>query len=227
MTETFDEVWEERYAGDPAYRNHYPWSAVVTFLLQKHPFQKGREETDVLEIGCGTGNNLWCAAREGFRVSGVDGSQTAIAYANAWFDREELSGDLRVGDFTSLPFSDNSFDLAFDRAAISLTTREGAQVAVGELARVVKPGGRVLLTPYSDRCSSFHKVSDGDGVIRDIQIGSVTGSGGQVRFYGKQEVYDLFDAGWRILSLKHVEETEMTSPGRMIHAEWHVVAERL
>ena len=34
------------------------------------------------------------------------------------FEREGLSGDLRVGNFTSLPFDDNSFDLVIDRASL-------------------------------------------------------------------------------------------------------------
>lgn len=227
MPETFDNVWEERYRNDASYRTHYPWSSVVSFVFTCRPRERAPGETTILEIGCGNGNNLWFAAREGFQVAGVDGSSTAVGYAREWFEREALQGDLRVGDFTDLPFADASFDLAFDRAALSLTTVEGAQAAMAELRRVVRKGGRILLTPYSDRCSGFHSMPDAHGVVRGIDFGSVTGGGGQVRFYGLTDAKKLVEDGWKILSLKHVEEVEMAKPARMVHGEWHLLAERV
>ena len=37
----------------------------------------------ILEVGCGMGNNLWFAAREGCRVSGLDAVESAIRFARA------------------------------------------------------------------------------------------------------------------------------------------------
>jgi SAM-dependent methyltransferase len=227
MADTFDEVWEDKYKGDENYRNHYPWSNIVSLIMSSYSKVSRREDISILEIGCGNGNNLWFAAREGFSVAGIDGSETAIQYAREWFAKESLSGDFKVGNFADLPFENESFDLAFDRAALSLTTKEGSIKALTELKRVVKKGGKIFLTPYSDRCTSYYTMEDDEGVVRDINIGTVTGSGGQVRFYGLTEAKKLVQDGWKLLSIKHIEEVDVTQPERIVHGEWHILAEKI
>ena len=66
--------------------NRYPFDSVVSFVYGFCPKQKSPEDTDVVEIGCGAGNNLWFAAREGFSVSGVDASPSAIHFAKTFFE---------------------------------------------------------------------------------------------------------------------------------------------
>jgi len=94
-----DPIWESEIYSQGHHLNRYPFDAVVSFLFRYRPRDKPREQTDVLEIGCGAGNNLWFAAREGFRVAGIDGSESAISFAQKRFESEKLSGDLRVGNF--------------------------------------------------------------------------------------------------------------------------------
>jgi SAM-dependent methyltransferase len=224
---TFDPVWEQRYLANPAYRSQYPWTAVVSFVLGSAPTDRPRSEISVLEIGCGTGNNLWFVAREGFQASGVDASAAAIEYARERFARERLEARLEVADFTkTLPFTDASFDLIFERAALSFTNRDGAFACVAEARRMLKPGGLFQCGPYSDRDSSFYRSPDQDGAVRDISVGTIVG-GSQTRFYSLQDIRDLFREGWELLSLKHVEEMEMLRPERVCHCEWRVVARKI
>lgn len=220
---TFDQTWESRYRDEPGYRSRYPWSAVVSFVMRHAPRDRPRSEIAILEVGCGTGNNVWFCAREGFAVTGVDGSATAIDWARRRFAEEGLEGDLRVGDFTSLPFPDCAFDLCLDRAALSHTTAEGASRAVAEIHRVLKPGGKFLFNPYGDRSTSFYRLPDPDGMVRDIGVGRVVG-GSPARFYNLEEVHNLFGPGWTMRSLRHVEETDMIDGD--VHAEWLIVVEK-
>lgn len=220
---TFDQTWENRYKSDPRYRNRYPWSQVVSFVMREAPADRPRSDIAILEVGCGTANNLWFCAREGFGVAGIDGSSTAIEWARERFADENLEGDLRIGDFTSLPFPDSAFELCIDHAALSHTTAEGAARAIAEIHRVLRPGGKFLFNPYSDRCTSFYRSPDPDGTVRDIRVGSITG-GSAARFYSLQDIRDLFGPAWTINSLRHVEETDMMT--REVHAEWLVVVEK-
>lgn len=226
---SFDACWEDLYAAG-RHTNRYPFDTVVRFMFLDRPGDVPIPETRVLEVGCGAGNNLWFAAREGFDVTGIDGSDSAIAFARRRFEADGLKGDLRVGDFTALPFDDSTFHMAIDRAALSQTPGWAIRKAIAEIRRVLKPGGCFHLNCYSDRSSSAqrdaHARRDPDGLMHDVTAGSLAGVG-QICAYGKNQVEDLFADGWSIRNLVHMEHTEMNRPRFEIHAEWLVIAERV
>jgi SAM-dependent methyltransferase len=89
-------------------------------------------------------------ARRGMLVTSVDQLECEI---ETW---RALAGDagvdFRVGDGRALPFADASFDHATSISVLEHIEGDGAEAALRELARVVKPGGRILVTlPYSER----------------------------------------------------------------------------
>jgi len=222
--QSFDPIWETIYRSGHA--NSYPWDAVVSFIWRHRPKIKSPADTDILEIGCGTGPNLWFAAREGFRVSGIDASETAIIHAKERFDREDLTGDLRVADFTELPFENNIFDLAIDRVAITCCGMLAASKAVSEIYRVLRVGGRFFFNAYADGHTSQSSGRYGpDGVILDIQAGTLTGVG-QIKFYTSDEINKLFSSGWRILSKQYVALEEHINSNIGLHCEWRIVVEK-
>ena len=227
MTElpTLDPIWEKKYAA--GHMERYPWDVVVSFVFQNFPKDKPRSAVRILEVGCGTGSNLWFAAREGFSVTGVDGSASAINVAQQRFKKDGLVGDLRVADFTRLPFDDNEFDLVIDRGSLVCCGFEAAKQAISEISRVIKQRGRFFFNPYSDRHSSNAAGRQGgDGLILDITAGSLVGVG-QLCFYGRAQVITALNAGaFNLVSLKHMEQTEVSEPGWLVHAEWRVIAEK-
>jgi ubiquinone/menaquinone biosynthesis C-methylase UbiE len=220
---SFDPIWEEKYSVGHMVR--YPWDTVVSFVFKNAPRDKPRSKVRILEVGCGTGSNLWFAAREGFSVAGVDGSASAISAANKRLQDDGLKGDLRAGNFTSLPFTDNSFDLVIDRASLTCCGLEMAKKTISEIHRVLCPGGRFFFNPYSDRHSSYSAGKhSADGLTLNICSGTLTGVG-QICFWGKQQVESALQE-FRLVSLQHMEYEEMLGPGWMIHAEWRAVAEK-
>jgi|CXWL01.1.fsa_nt_gi SAM-dependent methyltransferase len=103
----------------------------------------GRRTLRLLDCGSGTGDNLALLAPYGYAV-GVDVSWPGVARASA-------AGHGGVcGDVTRLPFSDNAFDLATSFDVLQMIERDGE--AVREIARVVKPGGAVILTMAALEC---------------------------------------------------------------------------
>jgi ubiquinone/menaquinone biosynthesis C-methylase UbiE len=220
---SFDPIWEHKYAA--GHVQHYPWDVVVSFVFRHYPRAKPREEIRVLEVGCGTASNLWFAAREGFQVSGIEGSESAVRKAQQRFASEGLVADLRVGDFTKLPFESSVFDLVIDRGALVCCSYQSAQTAIDEIHRVMLPGGRFFFNPYSEHHSSRssgHTVAD--GLTHAISEGSMTNVG-QICFYSRHHVEAALH-NFDILSLQHMEFSDHLQAARNVHAEWRVVAEK-
>lgn len=220
---TFDPVWEKKYFDNPEYRNYYPYDAIVSLIFHHANKQMARNEIKILEIGCGTGNNLWFASREGFSVFGLDGSKTAIEFAEGRFKNEGLKGEFIVGDMTSLPYEDSFFDIIYDRAAMTLVPKKKVVEVVSEVNRVLKKDGVFFCTPFSDHDSSCYRAEDDDGLIRDIDVGTILG-GSQTGFYSALEIRKMFLVNWRLKSMLHINKQEMLNPKRTVTAEWNVTA---
>jgi SAM-dependent methyltransferase len=226
-TRALDPFWETDLYGKGQHLNRYPFDAVVTFVYRNYPRHKPRHEIRILEIGCGAGNNLWFAAREGFQVTGIDGSPTAIEYARRRFAEEGLTGHFEAGDFTALPYAEGAFDLAIDRGSIVCCGRSAGRQAVREVRRVLREGGRFFFNPYSARHSSLAMSDPGpDGLRVNVRGGTLTGVG-PLCFYDKDEVLGALCPGWKILSMDHLEIKAHVPPGELIHADWRIVAEKV
>ncbi len=221
-TQTLDPIWEEKYSSGHAER--YPWDCIVTFVFRHYPRDKDRSDIRILEVGCGAGSNMWFAAREGFSVSGLDGSASAIEFIKTRFKQDGLEGDFRVGDFTKLPFPENSFDLVIDRGSITCCGLTAGKQAVSEIWRVMKADGYFHANPYSQKSTSFLAGERGeDGLIINIFGGSLTGVG-QICFYSRRELNEMFGDKFDLLSVKHLQIEEEIQEKLSVHAEWRVVA---
>lgn len=219
-------IWDKIYSEGKAL-NRYPFDQVVSFLYRNYSREKPRSATKILEIGCGAGNNLWFAAREGFDTSGVDGSPSAIAFARQRFADENLKGDLRVADFIHLPFDDNSFDFVIDREALTCSGTSAAKKTIAEVHRVLATGGQFFFNPYSDHHSSHVSGKPGsDDLTIDITGGTLVHIG-PIRFYGKRDILEMFRTGWEVISLRHMEFTEELKPSYDCHAEWILIAKKI
>jgi len=100
------------------------------------------ERTHVLEVGCGTGATArYLAKKLGCRVMGVDirASMVERATERAKRARVEDRVHFRVASATDLPFEDGSFDVVLVESVTTFI--EDKSAAIGEYARVVKPGG--------------------------------------------------------------------------------------
>jgi ubiquinone/menaquinone biosynthesis C-methylase UbiE len=220
----FDPIWENLYSQGHSQR--YPWDAVVSFVFRNYPKYKSRQEVKILEVGCGSGGNLWFAAREGFSVSGIDASPSAIAYAQNRFTEDDLIGDFQIGSFIELPFEDSFFDLVIDRAAITCCGFSVAKQAISEIRRVLQIEGKFFFNPYSDRHSSYVSGINGkDNLTLDITDGTLVNVG-QICFYSRRKIEALFTEGWNLVSLEHMESSEQSQPKYTVHAEWRAIAQK-
>jgi ubiquinone/menaquinone biosynthesis C-methylase UbiE len=85
-------------------------------------------------------------SRSGANVTGTDIAQGLLDAASQLAEEEGLSIDWQLGDAEKLPFPDASFDAAASTFGVMFASNQEA--AVGELARVVRPGGRIAIAAW-------------------------------------------------------------------------------
>lgn len=103
----------------------------------------------VVDVACGTGNAALAAAARGARVSGLDAAERLIGVARERARTAGVEAEWTVGDATALPFADGAFDAAVSVFGVIFASDPGR--AAAELERVVRPGGRIVVTSWFDR----------------------------------------------------------------------------
>lgn len=106
-----------------------------------------KPDSRVLDVGCGPGGLALEVAKivGEENVAAVDPSQGFVSVARARLP----SADVRVAAAEELPFEEDSFDAAFAQLVVNFMT--DAQRGVGEMKRVVKPGGSVAACTWDYR----------------------------------------------------------------------------
>jgi ubiquinone/menaquinone biosynthesis C-methylase UbiE len=104
----------------------------------------------VLEVGHGPGPLLAKIARAGAgQVCGVDPSETMVEMARKRLAKVTTNADIRLGTAEDTGFDDASFDLAISVNNVPMWSDLGA--GFGELHRVLKPGGRLVVAWHGGR----------------------------------------------------------------------------
>jgi ubiquinone/menaquinone biosynthesis C-methylase UbiE len=135
--EYFDDIEAFRYYDQP-------------FIHQFAQFSRYHGKK-VLEVGFGAATDFVQWARAGARLTGIDLTPEAFEHAR---HRLEVYGlpqpeGFRVGDAENLPFESNTFDLGYSFGVLHHTP--DTIKAIGEVVRVVKPGGEIKIMIYNRR----------------------------------------------------------------------------
>jgi ubiquinone/menaquinone biosynthesis C-methylase UbiE len=97
------------------------------------------DPADALDVGCGEGRFCRLLGTRGVRVVGVDPTLVLLERARAL----DPTGDYRVGIGEALPAEDASYDLVV--SYLTLIDIPDYRTAIGEMARVLRPGGSLLI----------------------------------------------------------------------------------
>lgn len=141
----------------------YPNEQLIQFIGARYfrLCSDDRRKIRILEIGCGSGANLWMLAKEGFETYGVDSSPTAISLANQHLQGKwGVEANLQTALFNRLPFADNYFDTVCDVVSLQHTNLAESREALQEVKRVLQPGGEVFSLRLSD-ASTMYRSSGG------------------------------------------------------------------
>jgi ubiquinone/menaquinone biosynthesis C-methylase UbiE len=100
----------------------------------------------LLELGCGAGNIAVWLAKQGYEVTGIDISPTAIGWARQRSDDEKADARFIVGDVLELKdFDNDSFDLVLDDHCLHCIIGDDRKRFLSEAYRVLKQGGYFLV----------------------------------------------------------------------------------
>jgi ubiquinone/menaquinone biosynthesis C-methylase UbiE len=143
----WDKGWDKLFS--QVEWGRYPGEELIRFVARNFYSVPNRKDIHILEIGCGTGANLWFLAREGFTVYGVDGSNIALDHAAKYLKNENLAADLHQGDVMKLPYSDSTFHAVLDVECVYANTLSDAAAILDEVYRVLKPGGWIYSKAFS------------------------------------------------------------------------------
>ena len=108
----------------------------------------------LLNLGCAHGPDFLPFA-EGFDLHGVDFSGEMLRQGQKYARKFDFSPGLVMADVARLPFAAETFDRALSVAAYHHLKRDGAAIALGELHRVLKPGGEAFITVWNRWQSRF------------------------------------------------------------------------
>jgi ubiquinone/menaquinone biosynthesis C-methylase UbiE len=110
-----------------------------------------------LDLACGTGAVAERAAQRGADVTGVDLAPALLETAKERAQEQGLDIDYRVGDCERLELEDGAFDVLTSTCGVMFSPDH--QAAAGEIARVVKPGGRIALANWTTHAKRWLRSS--------------------------------------------------------------------
>lgn len=110
--------------------------------MKMYPPQEGMH---VLDVGCGTGTNLMLYHEAGCKVFGIDLSPAMVEVAQKKLgDRAEI----RQGEASKMAYPDGLFDLVIGFLTLHEMPSQIRPAVISEMARVMKPDGRILLIDH-------------------------------------------------------------------------------
>ncbi len=164
-------------------------------------------------------------ANEGFNVSGIDGSPTAIQKATDRLKKENLMADLRVGNVINLPFDSNTFDAVVDCQCLYCNNKSTTIKIMENIHRVLKPDGLLFSRTFTDKMYiGEHHKKIAHNEYTDISDGPLEGKG-FVRLIDKSSIQEIYGKFFDIKSIDLEEKTY--NNGKYFISEWVIVCKKI
>jgi SAM-dependent methyltransferase len=179
----------------------FPW--IMDRIDRESKLLKGKH---LLEIGCGMGYDSLEFLKRGVRVTATDLTPNAVKMTLAHFAVENVQAeDVRTANALDLPFEDNTFDAVWSNGVLHATgdTRR----AIQEARRVLKPGGRAIISHFYRKPSwmwTLHRLGR-ENIEYKEEDPPVN------EFYTEAEILDFFQ-GYKVV--EGVQEHERLLPAR-------------
>ena len=171
-----------------------------------------------LDLGCGPGRHTVFLASRGFEAWGAELTQAGAQLCRDALRRSGLRGSVVRSNMSNLPFGAETFDLVVAYNVIYHTTRRGMREVIEEIARILRPGGRFLVTLKTPEEWVYGQGEEiePDTFLRDRK-------GLPIHFCREAEIPGLFD-GFDLVSKRYLARTkEIPGKGERRLARWLLV----
>lgn len=170
--------FDESYLGVP------PWDIGRPQAEFIRAGERGEIAGDLIDIGCGTGENAIHFAARGCNVLGVDSAPRAIARAKEKAEEKHSAVEFKVWNALELGGLGRKFDCAIDSGLFHVFSDQGRVAYVNGLSVILRPRGVYIML-----CFSETEPSDWGGPRR----------------VSKQEIEGTFSHGWRVEYIRHAK----------------------
>ncbi|WP_245435803.1 class I SAM-dependent methyltransferase [Mesorhizobium tamadayense] len=132
----------------------------------------------LLDVGCGTGTqaiSAWRRVQPGGSVVGVDISEKMLAAARRKASQAGLDIAFHHADAAALPFEDGRFDVVTFTTVLHMVPEARRSLCLREAARILPPGGRLLLVDYSGPVAERRHLSARHGLHGQFDVARLRG----------------------------------------------------
>jgi SAM-dependent methyltransferase len=140
-----DNFFFEAYAGTPPWDIGKPQDAFIQLE------ESGEITGDVLDAGCGTGENALLLASRGLQVCGIDREPIAIDRARKKAAERSIPAKFHVLDALQMSSIGRTFDTVIDSGLFHVFSDAERQLFVRNLETVTLPGSRYFMLCFSER----------------------------------------------------------------------------
>ena len=177
------EQFEQMYQGQAAWDTGRPQPAIIKLA------ESGQIRGSVLDVGCGTGENVLYLAAKGHETWGLDFVPVAIERAKAKATERKIDAHFAVGNALGLNNLGRQFDTVIDCGLFHTFSDEERPVYAQEVAKVLRASGLLHILCFSDE-------EPGNYGPRRIS---------------RQELRDSFQKGWQV---QRIEATHFDAVSR-------------
>ena len=149
-TPNFEELYRGGQLVDGVELDTVPWNIDAPQPMVVDLEKSGQIVGDVLDVGCGVGDNVLFLAERNHRVTGIDFAPTAVRIARETARVRGVDATFLTADATTLDGVSGPFATVLDCALYHCLDDEGRTRYIAALRRVCRPGARLHLQCFSD-----------------------------------------------------------------------------
>lgn len=178
------QLFEQMYQGQAPWDTGRPQPSIIELA------EAGQIRGSVLDVGCGTGENLLYLAGRGHEAWGLDFVPVAIERARAKAAQRGIEAHFIVGNALELKKLGRKFDTVIDCGLFHTFTDEERPVFVNGVGEVLGPGRLLHILCFSDK---------------------EPGTEGPRRI-SQQEIRDAFHDGWKVQGIEPAQFDSIPRP---------------